>query len=232
MIPLVLALAAGLSDLIAGALTLRGVMARFQSRYVIAFGAGVMLAVTFFDVLPEVDVKADAFALAAGFVAFYLLEKVVMLHACGEEECETHHIGPSAVIGMALDNVVDGVGIAVGYAINPFLGLFITLGVVLHEIPQGITSVAIMRDANWSRARMLAVLGLAGALYPIGALLAGLIPEHLVHPALAFIAGDFLYIGASDLLPEAHRRFNATVILAVLTGMLFVLGLLAIFPAI
>ncbi len=64
MIPFLFALLAGLSDLVAGALTLRGTLARLQSRYVIAFGAGVLLAATFFDVLPEVDVKADAAALA------------------------------------------------------------------------------------------------------------------------------------------------------------------------
>jgi len=143
VIPFLFALAAGLSDLIAGALTLRGATAQLQTRYVIAFGAGVLLAATFFDVLPEVDVKADAALVAAGFVAFYLLEKVVMLHACGEDECEAHHIGTSAVIGMALDNVVDGASIAVGYLINPVLGFVITLAVVLHEIPQGITSAII-----------------------------------------------------------------------------------------
>ncbi len=153
-----------------------------------------------------------------------------MLHACGEDECEAHHIGPNAVIGMALDNITDGVGITVGYLIDPILGFFITLAVVLHEIPQGITSAVIMREANWSMARTLSVLGLAGVLYPIGALVAAWIPEHLLHPALAFIAGDFLYIGASDLLPEAHRRFNATVIVSVLAGMTFVIVLRVVFP--
>lgn len=231
MIPFLFALSAGLADLISGWLTLRGALARLQARYVIAFGAGVLLAATFFDVLPEVDVKMDAAWLGAGFVVFYLLEKVVMLHACGEEECEAHHIGPSAVIGMALDNVMDGIGITVSYLIDPFLGLIVTLAVMLHEIPQGITSAIIAQEANWPRWRTIAVLGLAGALYPIGAFVAAWIPQHWLHPALAFIAGDFLYIGASDLLPEAHRRFNATVIVSVLAGMGFVLALRAVFPA-
>ncbi len=228
--PFLFSLVAGMTDLAAGALTLRGATARLESRYVIAFGSGVLLAATFFNVLPEVDTRTDAFAVAAGFVAFYLLEKGMMLHACGESECEAHHIGPSAVVGMALDNVLDGIGIAVGYLIQPFLGMVITLAVVLHEIPQGLASAVIMREARWSTARTLAVLGIAGALYPMGALLAGLLPEHLWHPALAFIAGDFLYIGASDLLPEAHRRYNAAVMGAVLAGMVFVLGLRTIFP--
>lgn len=231
-LPFFFAISAGLADLISGVFTLRGALARIQTRYIIAFGAGVLLAATFLDVLPQVDVKADAGWLAAGFVVFYLLEKVVMLHACGEEECEAHHIGPSAVLGMALDNVMDGIGITVGYLVDPFLGLIITLAVVLHEIPQGIASAIIAQEAHWPRARTLAVLGLAGVLYPIGAIAAGWIPPDWLHPALAFIAGDFLYIGASDLLPEAHRRFNATVIVSVLAGMGFVLALRAVFPAV
>lgn len=228
--PVLFAVAAGLSDVLAGALVLRNITPRFQARYVIALGAGVLLAATFFNVLPEVQVRTDAAWLAAGFVTFYLLEKVTMLHACGEEECEAHHIGTSAVIGMALDNVMDGAGIAIGYLVDPFLGLVITVAVVLHEIPQGLTSAVIMRDAMWSRWQILVVLLLAGLLYPLGALVAGWIPEHWLHPALAFIAGDFIYIGASDLLPEAHRRFNARVIISVLMGMAFVLALRGVFP--
>ena len=62
-------------------------------------------------------------------------------------------------------------------------------------------------------------LALAGLLYPLGALLAGFLPGVFLQKALAFIAGDFIYIGASDLLPEAHRRFNWKVILSVVGGM-------------
>ncbi len=219
MIYVLYALVAGLSDLAAGWLTLRGKTDTIEPRYIIGFAAGVLLAVTFLDILPEVDVKTDVPFLALGFLTFYVLEKVIMIHACGESECETHQIGPIAVVGMALDNFVDGAGIAVGYLIDPLLGLAITAAVVLHEIPQGITSALIMRAAQWSRSGMLLALGLAGFLYPLGALLGGFIPEQFLQKALAFIAGDFIYIGASDLLPEAHRKFNWKVILAVVGGM-------------
>lgn len=215
------AVVAGLSDLVAGWLALEGKTARIESRYIIGFAAGVLLAVSFLDILPEVNLKEDAAVLALGFVTFYVLEKVMMIHACGEHECETHQIGPVAVVGMALDNFIDGVGIAVGYLISPFLGLSITAAVVLHEIPQGITSALIMKEAKWSRARIVGALGLAAFLYPMGALMAGLIPGPFLEKALAFIAGDFIYIGASDLLPEAHRKFNWKVILSVVSGMAF-----------
>ncbi|MBI2989247.1 MAG: ZIP family metal transporter [Deltaproteobacteria bacterium] len=224
------AVIAGSSDLLSGWLALRERANRIQPRYVIAFAAGVLLAVTFFDILPEADLKSDAVFLTLGFVTFYVFEKVMMIHACGETECETHRIGPIAVLGMALDNVVDGLGIAVGYRIDPLLGLAITLAVVFHEIPQGMTSALIMRDAHWSHPKTLLALGLAGLLYPVGALLAGFIPLEFQQKMLAFIAGDFIYIGAGDLLPEAHRRFNWKVILSVIVGMAFMLTLKLLVP--
>jgi len=110
-LPLLFALLAGLSDLAAGWLTFRAARGRFwiETRYLIAFASGVLLAVVFFDILPELDVQAHYGYLALGFFTFYVLEKLMMLHACGEEECEVHAIGPVAVVGMALDNVIDGV---------------------------------------------------------------------------------------------------------------------------
>lgn len=222
------ALIAGSFDLISGWFTLRGKADKIESRYIIAIAAGVLLAAAFFHVLPEVDMKANSVFTALGFVTFYVLEKLMMIHACGESECDTHRIGPIAVLGMALDNVIDGAGIVVGYRINPLLGLAITIAVVLHEIPQGMASALIMREAGWLRARMLLTLGFASLLYPMGALLAGWIPSHFQEKMLAFIAGDFIYIGAGDLLPEAHRRFNWRVILLVLVGMacMFILKVL------
>lgn len=221
----VYAIVAGLSDLGAGWLALRGMTAKLESRYVIGFAAGVLLAVSFLTILPEVNMKEDAFFLALGFLTFYVLEKVMMIHACGESECETHQIGAVAVVGMALDNFIDGAGIAVGYLINPLLGLSITAAVVLHEIPQGIASALIMQAADWSRSRIVLALSLAGLLYPLGALLGGFIPGPFLQKALAFIAGDFIYIGASDLLPEAHRKFNWKVILSVVSGMALMVAL-------
>jgi zinc transporter ZupT len=227
---LLYALIAGLADLVSGWLALRWKSDPLEPRYVIAFAAGVILAVTFFDILPEVRMESDYMYVAAGFLAFYLLEKTMMIHACGESECEAHEVGPVAVFGMALDNVIDGIGIATGYFIHPLLGLAITFAVVLHEIPQGITSALIMKRAHWSRGKIFLTLSVAGGLYPVGALLAGFIPEDFLHMALAVIAGDFLYIGASDLLPDAHRRFNFKVIFSLLLGIGFMLILKLFFP--
>lgn len=224
------ALIAGLSDVISGGWALRRKTDLIEPRYVIAFAAGALMAAAFFHVLPEVDLKGNAVFVALGFVVFYVLEKVMMIHACGESECDTHRMGPVAVVGMALDNIVDGAGIVVGYQINPLLGLVITVAVVLHEIPQGVTSAIIMREAGWSKGWTYLMLIIAGILYPIGALVAGWIPAGFQAKLLAFIAGDFIYIGAGDLLPEAHRRFNWKVVFLVILGMVFMYALKLIEP--
>ena len=77
---------------------------------------------------------------------------------------------------------------------------------------------------------MFLALGFAGLLYPLGAILAELMSPGFQQKMLAFIAGDFIYIGAGDLLPEAHRRFNWKVILLVLVGMVCMLVLKLLFP--
>ena len=232
IIAIIYAIIAGLSDLLGGWIAYKTKIAKIMPRYIIGFAAGILITVTFVDILPEVALKSQAHIVLLGFIAFYVIEKLVMLHACGEDECNVHKIGGITVFGMALDNVIDGVGIAVGYAVNPMLGLLITVGVVVHEIPQGIASLVIMKQAKYSTKKTFGVIGLAGLLYPIGALLAAFIPQDLYLVILAFVAGEFIYIGASDLLPEAHKKFNIKVIASVLAGVGFILLLLSIFPKI
>ncbi|MDJ0269347.1 MAG: ZIP family metal transporter [Aigarchaeota archaeon] len=187
-------------------------------RYVIALSAGLVISAAFFELLPEANIEANAVFVALGFFIFYLVEKTTMLHACGEEECEAHSLGRLTAIGMASDNVVDGLGIAVAYHINPILGMIIALAVISHEVPQAIASASLLRREGRPRNEVVLLLSFAGAMYPLGAALSLLIPEELYTIIVAFVAGVFLYIGAGDLLMEAHRRFNWRIILSVLLG--------------
>ena len=108
------AVIAGSSDVLFGWLALREQANKIQPRYIIAFASGVLLAVTFFEILPEADLKSDSSFLALGFVAFYVLEKVMMIHACEETECETHHIGPGRNYVIVDVKALDGDGDTVG----------------------------------------------------------------------------------------------------------------------
>jgi zinc and cadmium transporter len=226
-----LAALAGAADLLGGWLALR--REHFDDpRYIIAFSAGIVVAAVFFELLPASvsglqgdTLQNQMLVMALGFFSFYLVEKSIMLRACGEPECTTHHYSPAMVAGMAADNVVDGVGIAVAFLLDPLVGFVVTAMVVAHEVPQGLASAELLKHAGWPRRRIVLVLCAAGGAYVAGAALAGLFSPGLYQAALGFVTGTFVYIGCADLLTEAHRTFNVKVIAAVILGAVLMFAL-------
>ena len=122
------------------------------------------------------------------------------------------------MIGIAAESLIDGLAIAVGFRVAPALGLLIALAVFAHELPRGLTTTVIMQKAGYSRAKVWAALAVDAGFAPLGVLLFGLIPTSAFDLLVGITAGVFLYVGASDLLPEAHRCFNSRVVLATLAG--------------
>ncbi|MBI5327741.1 MAG: ZIP family metal transporter [Deltaproteobacteria bacterium] len=206
----------GLVTLIAGLLPLfidfKGI------RYIIAVSAGVVIATVFLDLLPETNLKNNSWILVLGFLSFYVIGKLTVLHSCGEMECEQHSMNMVSIFGMALDNLVDGIAITIGYLTDPHIGLALTIAVVIHEIPQDITATILMKELGYSTRKMLFPILFAALSYPVGAYAAIFIPPTFHEPIIAFIAGAFIYIGVGDLLLEAHKKFNVKVILSVLAG--------------
>jgi zinc transporter ZupT len=88
----------------------------------------------------------------------------------------------------------------------------------VHEIPQGITTTLLLKHGGQAKNSILIALGIESILYPIGAALSIFVPSGLNTIVLALVTGDFLYIAASDLLPDAHKKFNIKVIFAVIMG--------------
>jgi zinc transporter ZupT len=228
MIPLVYAVITSAATLIGGALPMYTRLRHIEQRYLVAFAGGALVAIALFDLIPEMQTH-NAAALVLGFFSIYLVEKLVLIHACQEEECETHAMGGPALIGIAAESLIDGLAIAVGFRVAPALGLLIALAVFAHELPRGLTTTVIMQKAGYSRAKVWAALAIDAGFAPLGVLLSGLIPTSAFDPLVGFTAGIFLYVGASDLLPEAHRRFNSRVVLATLVGggLIPVLGMIA-----
>lgn len=211
---------AGIVTLIAGLLP---IFVDFKGiRYIIAISAGVVIATVFLDLLPEANLKKDAWVLALGFLSFYLIGKLTVLHSCGEMECEQHSINMVSIFGMALDNITDGVAITIGYLTDPHIGFVIMVAVIIHEIPQDVTATILMKSLGYSTRKMLLPILFAAASYPVGAYIAVFIPKIFHEPVIAFIAGAFIYIGVGDLLLEAHKKFNINVILSVLFGFVLI----------
>ncbi|HEA47205.1 MAG TPA: hypothetical protein ENH97_02205 [bacterium] len=219
---LIYALITSVATIVGGLLPLQARFKRLDSRYLVGFAAGAMISIAFFEMMPEI-MPANLAALGLGFFSIYIIEKFIMIHTCGEAECESHTIGGAALIGIAMESLVDGIAIAVGYRISPALGIGIAMAVLIHELPRGFATTVIMKNANYRLRTIFIALAIDAGFTPLGALSSGLFSEGLFKNIIAFAAGTFLYVGASDLLPEAHKRFNIKVVFSVILGVALVL---------
>jgi len=222
MIYLIYALIATVSSIFGGLLPLYTKIRDLRTQYLIGFASGLLISTALFEMLPEALSKLGpgdfGAPLLAGFFSLYLVEKAVMIHACTERECDIHHAGWVGMIGLGLESLLDGIAIAIGYLASPVLGLFIGMAVVAHELPVGFSTTVIMRASGYSvRDSLLALLATSLPTL-LGAMLSWAFPVKLFGAILAFTAGTFVYIGASDLLPEAHRRVDWAVVATVLSG--------------
>ena len=208
--------AAFISAFLGGILALRAV--RFVG-IIIALGAGIRIGAAFFDLIPEaVDLTASLdevmVATAIGFLGFYVIEKLTTVHVGHEAAAEldhgqeTHrHVGVVGATGMSIHSFLDGVALAAGLAVGGGLGIVIAVVVVIHRFSDGISVVSLLLASHTSvreAYRWVAIVAIA----PVLGVLLGLVvivPDQLLGLMLAVFAGFFLYVGAAELLPEAHR---------------------------
>ncbi|HSZ23595.1 MAG TPA: ZIP family metal transporter [Candidatus Sulfotelmatobacter sp.] len=203
---------------------------RDRLHLLLGFSSGAVLAVALFDILPEVfafDHGASYMPVTAlGFLAFFALERYTAMHRAREHphlaEAHEAELGAMSAAGLAFHSFLDGVAIGVGFQTSVQIGLLIAFGIIAHDFSDGLNTVTVVlahgnssrRAVFWLIIDMLApVLGAASTLmFNLGP---GLLP-----PLLAFFAGSFLYIGASDLLPEAQEHDSPMVGIATFAGML------------
>lgn len=219
------------SALVGGLLALR---AAGSVGLIIAVGAGIRIGAAFFDLIPEAvdhmhgSLDTAMLATAFGFLAFYAIEKLTTLHVGHETATELEHgesahrhIGIVGATGMSLHSFLDGVALAAALAVGGGLGLVIAAVVIIHRFSDGIGIVSLLLASRFPRAQAYRWVTYV-ALAPVLGVIVGLIlplPEEVLGAMLAVFAGFFLYIGAAELLPEAHRSDRSRlVVVATLVG--------------
>lgn len=212
-------------------------LARRVSHFLVSFGAGALIGIVFFDLLPEAlegveHVEEVLRVVFAGFLIFYLIEKAVSWYHCHHHEAVTRVPRYLIVLGDFIHNMIDGVLIAATFMVDVRLGVIAAVGVLLHELPQEVGDFGILLHSGLSRARVIGynLLSAAGAL--VGGVLVLLLGADALTqyaPVLvALVAGNFLYIAAVDLLPSTHHHENTSRHREVLHVAAFILGALLI----
>jgi ZIP family zinc transporter len=221
--------AAFVSAFVGGLLALRAV--RFVGM-IIALGAGIRIGAAFFDLIPEAVALTGSLdrvmvATAIGFLAFYAIEKLTAVHVGHEAAAEldhgqaTHrHVGVIGATGMSIHSFLDGVALATGLAVGGGLGLIIAIVVVVHRLSDGISVVSLLAASHVDRdvaMRWVAIVAVAPVLgVALGLVVA--VPDEVLGILLALFAGFFLYVGAAELLPEAHRSDRSRWVAAATLG--------------
>ncbi|MBI2895457.1 MAG: ZIP family metal transporter [Deltaproteobacteria bacterium] len=201
----------GLAGLAGGLLSDRWLQRR--QPVTVGFAAGALLAAVFLDILPESIAQRGPVALAWAFAALVVLAFVEWLvgfphgHAPLEER-RSRALPASLLASDALHNVGDGAAVAAAFLVSPEVGLGTAVAVIAHEVPQEVGDFAVLRAWGLGRGKALAALAAVQLTAALGALGVGLAAGHvheLTGIVLSIAAGTFLYIGATDLLPEVHR---------------------------
>ncbi|MCL1971511.1 MAG: ZIP family metal transporter [Endomicrobia bacterium] len=184
-----------------------------NSFLIINFAAGVMLAIAFTHLIPEgINMHSGALLyVLAGFLIMFFLQFVILFHPHHNDEgCEKHSvIDTMSVIGLSFHSLIDGVIIAVGFEANTALGIFTAVAVLLHKLPDGITISGILLHGGATKKKILNFSLLTAAFTPAGTVLGMFlfknISENTLGALLAVAAGSFIFLAASDLIPETHK---------------------------
>jgi len=229
---ILLGLTAALANVFGGAIIVQRNWERRYLRYFVALGAGFMLATALVEVVPvslELNGRNAAFLILLGYLIIHFFEHTVTPHFhFGEEthqdEFVHKHKGYSVLIGLLIHTFFDGIAIASGFLVSPWLGWIIFLAVFLHKIPEGFTIASVMLASGQSRRFAWAASALLGAA-TLGGVLTMAVFQHDVRAGLPLAAGVTIYVAATDLMPEVNKEPGVKMALVVFLGVgfLFVL---------
>jgi zinc and cadmium transporter len=179
----------------------------------VAFSAGSLLGSAFFHMLPAA-VRADPSGLGvwiwvlSGFSLFFAFEQVLHWHRCHHAQGDPASTLPTLIIaGDALHNLLGGMAVAGAFLVDARLGVATWLAEAAHELPQELGEYGVLLHGGWSRRKALVVNVLSSLPFLVGGLLTWAASLQIdVAFLVPFAAGNFLYIAASDLIPEVNRH--------------------------
>ncbi len=200
----------------------------------IGLSAGALMGGAFLHLLPEAVDKATGLDVylyvLLGFILFFLIEKVLHWRHCHKGECDVHTFQYMNLVGDSIHNFIDGMIMAASFIVSLPLGITTTIAISTHEIPQEIGDFGVLLYGGFSKKRaimmnfLVALTAVLGGI--VGFFVSSLI-DNIVLFILPFAAGGFIYIAATDLVPEIRKELDMKKYMA--TRGVFICGILIMF---
>lgn len=179
---------------------------------IMSFAAGALIGSAFLHLIPEASEKLPSFSVSLyvllGFTLFFLMEKILHWRHCHEKECKIHPFSYLILAGDAVHNFADGLIIAASFILSPLIGLTSTVAIAIHEIPQEIGDFSILIYGGMTAKKALLLNFFIALTAILGGIIGFLVSESSIITTfiLPIAAGGFIYIAASDLLPELKKE--------------------------
>ncbi len=206
---------------------------RFRDKLhlILGFSAGAVLAVALFDLLPEslelslpYSTRTVTLLIAGGFALYLLLDRFFSLHR-HDECCKETHKGSFGSLAIILHSLFDGFGMGLAFKVSPAVGLTVAIAILAHRFSDGMSTVGISLKDGKGKKALAYVVGVAIA--PAAGILLTLFinaSAQILGLIMAVFTGLFLYLGASDLIPESHHQHPT-----IWTTIMTILGMGALF---
>lgn len=190
---------------------------------ILGFSAGAIIGVAFFDLLPEAialgsknfDVPFITSIAALGFISYTVLDRFVFFHSHGQDEHEhgkqlENYVNKRGILGagsLSVHSFLDGAAIGLAFQVSPSVGMIVAVAVLVHDFSDGINTVnmVLKNSGTQNQAFKWLMIDAVAPVLGITSTLFFSVSESTLGIILAIFSGFFLYIGASDLLPESHH---------------------------
>ena len=197
----------------------------------VSLSAGALMGGAFLHLLPEsIEKSGDGNILLfvlVGFVLFFIIEKVLHWRHCHKGKCDVHTFHYMNLIGDAVHNFIDGLIISASFIISIPLGFTTTIAIAAHEIPQEIGDFGVLIYGGFEKKKAIVLNFIVALIVVAGGVVGYFISKSIEQVAvylLPFAAGGFIYIAATDLVPEIKKELDIKKSMA--TIFVFICGIL------
>jgi zinc and cadmium transporter len=204
-----------------------------NASYFASFAAGVLISVSFLHIVPKaiaISTTAPIFILT-GYLFMHLFNRFITAFVCDRPATKDYALGLVPMLGIGLHSFIDGIVYSITFSISAFTGILVSIGMVLHEFPEGVFTYVLLRKGGIEdRAALWAAVFAAALTTPLGTLaslpIISRIDPPILGSLLALSAGALIYVGASHLLPMAEQQPRRLNLVALSAGVLVALSII------